>query len=267
MNAVITWFRAWPFGAGFCILGCFVAGPAYPQTAPSPSAQDMRQAQRALQRQNCPGDPPGNLASFDCSFTPRMRLVEFVSTSVTDQAVGGASFFGAFAYVGHRDPQDWGRGWNSLGRSVGSRYTQNLAKGAATYAVSAAMNADPRNVALASDPRVERQTPAGVGARVGHALLDWATVRQSQIDAKGRRWPNLPLWTSAAVSGIVGNAWLPTGLATPKSATVTAVSSLATALASSVYTEFSPEVGRVLGALFKRGRAPSPSTAGVRRTQ
>ena len=256
-----------------CLMGAFAA-PTLAQDAPIATVQDLRAVPMALHRENCPGDPAGNLASFDCRFTASMRLVEFVSTSVTDQAAGGATLFGSFAYIAHRDPAEWGRGWGSLGRSIASRYTQNFAKGGVTYLVGSAIRSDPRNVALASDPCVERPTPGGpctamttpatTGARVGHALLDWATVRHSQSDAKGRRWPNLPLWAGAAVSGVVGNAWLPANQATPKSAAITAASSLGTALAASFYTEFSPEVGRLLGSMLKRGRAPSPTpiTAG-----
>jgi hypothetical protein len=250
-----------------CLLGAFSA-PAPAQEMPTVQAQDLMRIQKALERQNCPGDPAGNLASFDCNFTARMRIVEFVSTSVTDQAAGGAAFFGGFAYLLHRDPAAWGRGWNSVGRSFASRYTQNFAKGGATYLVGTAMRSDPRNVSLANDPCVERttpdnqcsprMTPATVRARIGHALLDWATVRRSARDAKGRRWPNLPLWTGAAASGLVGNAWLPNSEATPASAAITAASSLATALGASFYTEFSPEIGRLLGGLFKRGRVPPP---------
>jgi hypothetical protein len=260
---------------GVCLLACFVPLPVKAQIVPAISSEDLRRAQQELHRETCPGDPAGNLASFDCRFTPRMRLVEFASTSVTDQAVVGAAFFGTVAYFAHRDPPEWGRGWGSAGRSMGTRYAQNLAKGGANYLVGLAMKTDPRSVALASDPCVERPIPGGpctgriepatVGARIGHALLDWTTVRRSQKDAKGNRWPNIPLWSGATVSGLVGNAWLPSGQATLKSGAVTAASSLATALAASFYTEFSPEIGRALGAIVKRGRAPSPNATRTKR--
>src|SRR5579862_1354932 len=95
-----VWARRLMWGA--CLIG--LAGPALAQERPAATAQDLRQVQQALHRENCPGDPAGNLASFDCNFTRRVRLVEFLSTSVTDQAAGGAAFFGSFAYIAHRDP-------------------------------------------------------------------------------------------------------------------------------------------------------------------
>jgi hypothetical protein len=40
----------------------------------------------AMHRVVCPGDPAGNLASFNCNFTPELRLEEFIGNGVTDQA-------------------------------------------------------------------------------------------------------------------------------------------------------------------------------------
>jgi hypothetical protein len=235
------------------------------QTGPSQQAVDvpaLRAAQRRLNGRNCPGDPPGNLASIDCRFTPRMRLVEFVATSVTDQAVSGAASLGLFAFVWHRDPEEWGRGWAGYGRSFGSRYTQNLAKGSTNYVISAIIQADPRHVTLANDPGVIHEKPPSGAGRVGHALLDWITVRKSDIDGAGRRLPNVPLWAGAGASAWVNNAWRPKDEATATAALVNASSSLATALVSSFYTEFFPEISRGLGAVLKRGRTPSAPSSG-----
>jgi len=48
----------------------------------------------------CPGDPPGNLATRDCSFRAAMRLENFVTTSVSevrrmDRDLAGAPLIGA----------------------------------------------------------------------------------------------------------------------------------------------------------------------------
>ena len=230
----------------------------FAQSMTVPSPEDMRALQSDLKRRDCPGDPPGNLMSFDCSFTTKMRWIEFASSSLTDQALTGASFFGGIGYLLHRDPPEWGRGWGGAGRSIGTRYSQNLAKGSSTFLFSVVMQADTRNVSLASDPGFRHDGPPSTSGRIGHALFDWATVRHSRVDGNGHRWPNLPLWAGATVSGVVGNAFLPSGTATTKTAVITATSSLATALAASFYTEFSPELGRLLGGLFKRGRVQSP---------
>jgi hypothetical protein len=250
------------FCSGLVLLGILAAMPAWAQDISQRSAEEMRRLQSELGGRNCPGDPPGNLTSFDCSFTRQMRAIEFLSTSVTDQAVGGATLFGSFAYFTHRDPPEWERGWGSFGRSIGTRYAQNLAKGTATLALGWMITADPRYVSLSNDPRFPRTTPPGTGARIGHALFDWISVRRSSPDGNGSRWPNLPLWSGAAVSGLVGNAFQPHEKATVKSGIVTASSSLGTALAASFYTEFSPELARLFGGIVKRGRVPSSTGAG-----
>jgi hypothetical protein len=195
-----------------------------------------------------------------------MRGIEFLSTSVTDQALAGATLFGGFASLTHRDPPEWGHDWGSVGRSIGTRYAQNFAKGAANYGVGWVISADPRHLSLSNDPGFPRSAPPRTSARIGHALFDWVSVRRSAADGNGKRWPNFPLWAGAAASGLVGNAFLPSDRATVKSAVVTASSSLGTALAASFYTEFSPELGRLLGGIFKRGRMPSASGGGTART-
>ena len=133
-----------------------------------------------------------------------------------------------------------------------------MAKGLATFTVGAALRDDPRHIRYAADPLIESKK-TGIRPRIGHAFMDWVTVRRSQADGAGRRLPNLSLFAGAAASGFVGNAWYPDSKATPGQAAIRASNSLATALASSFYTEFQPEIGRLLGGIFKR-RSPPPAT-------
>jgi hypothetical protein len=249
----------------------------------SQSADDLRKAQSELERQTCPGDPPGDLGSIDCRFTQRQRLTQFVAGSVSDQAILSAVFFGTYAHI-KNDPKEWDRGLDGFAYRVGSRYAQGVTKGLTTYTFSTILRTDPRNVSYASDRgRIGQQhcaasltgTPeevasktrstCGVAKRIGHAFLDWMTVRQSAVDGNGRRLPNLPLLAGAAASGFVGNAWYPDRMTTPGQALKRGAGSLGTALGSSFYTEFSPEVGRLLGALVKRrSPKPAPIAAGQR---
>lgn len=246
------------------ILACLIALPAYPQSM-----------QRALGRQTCPGMPAGDLSQTDCSFTPSLRLEQFVTTSVTDQAMLGAAFFGLMAQF-QNNPAEWGRGWEGYGYRVGTRYAQGLAKGLTNYTIGAIMHDDPRNITYASDPayclpgpngnlpgppcKHVRQT--GVSPRIRHVFLNWIAVRHSNVLGDGKRLPNVPLFAGAAASGFVGYAWYPDHLATPQQAGLRASYSLATALGSSFYNEFQPEIGRLLGAIFRRGSTPQTKTAG-----
>jgi hypothetical protein len=234
---------------------------AFPQTA-----QQVQSIQKSLEvpRTTCPGDPPANLASYDCNFTKRLRVKEFVSGSVTDGAILSATFFGAVAHL-QRDPGEWKRDWSGFGYRVGSRYGQGLAKGLAELTFGSIMKADPRDIDYASDPGVHhKDCGAGVqdcqpkvSSRIGHAFLNWLTVRRSTLDGNGKRMPNIPLFAGAAASGFVGNAWYPAPQATAGQAAIRGSYSLGTALAYSFYNEFSPEIGRALGALFKQGKTPA----------
>jgi hypothetical protein len=219
--------------------------PAYPQ-AQAPSIADQLVVNRVV----CPGDPSGNLASVNCYYTMQLRLTDFVSGSITDQALLGAGFYGSFAEL-LKDPPEWKRTWGGEGYRVGSRYAQNLTKGLTEFTFGAIMHTDPRHVSYASDPRVKVHK-SGVGPRIGHAFTDWLTVRRSSEKGDGAALPNLPLFAGAAASGFIGNIWYPDRLTTPGQALLRGSSSLATDLAYSFYTEFSPEIGRLLGAIFKR---------------
>jgi hypothetical protein len=246
-----------------CIAGCLTATSA---TAQAPEARQpiaIPANQESHGRVTCPGDPPGNLASIDCFYTASMRFERFFGQSVTDQAVLGATFWGLVAHV--RDsPPEWDQGWDGFGRRVGTRYAQNFAKGATVLAVGMLMRSDPRHVSYASDPLIDktqrarrldapRQRRGRAWTRVGHAVMDWATVRQSAKNGDGARRPNLPLFAGAVASGLTGNIWSPERLTTPSETWKRIGGSLGTALFASFYNEFSPEVGRVLGRLTRRG--------------
>jgi hypothetical protein len=206
-------------------------------------------------RRTCPGDPPANLTSIDCNFTNRQRVTTLVTGSITDQAILGAVFFGAVAQV-RNNPAEWTRDGSGFGYRVGSRYAQGLSKGVVEFGFGELMRTDPRHVSYASDPRVK--DPPTTRRRIGHAFMDFLTVRRSAVDGGGRPLPNLPLFAGATASGLVGNLWYPDSQTRASQTAMRATGSLATALAASFYTEFSPEIGRLLGAITKRGKNPAP---------
>ena len=258
-----------------------LCGLAYAAATTTTWAQDIADppvwviepAQTLLGRVTCPGDPPGNLASTDCRFTPRMRVTEFFGTSVTDQAALGAAFFGLVAQT-RKSPAEWERNWDGLGRRMGTRYGQNFVKGAAVLGVNggirlvAGAGTDPRHVSYASDPLIESaKKTGGAWTRIGHATMDWATVRLSATKADGRRIPNLPLFGGAVASGYAGNLWYPDRLTTRSETAKRIGGSLGTALFASFYNEFQPEIGRLLGRLVRRGAMSSserPATGGAK---
>ena len=77
----------------------------------------------------------------------------------------------------------------------------------------------------------------------------------------GGRQPDWPLFAGAVVSGYAGNLWAPERLTTPEETAKRIGGSLGTALFASFYNEFNPEVGRLLGRLFRRGAtSQNPAT-------
>jgi hypothetical protein len=188
-----------------------------------------------------------------------MRGKQLVAGSLTDQAMLGAIVFSGMAQI-RNDPAEWRRSWEGFGYRVGSRYAQNLTKGLTEFGIGEAMRTDPRHVSYASDPRTTKLPTTG--RRIGHAFLDFLTVRRSSVAGDGSRLPNVPLFAGATASGLVGNLWYPDSATGPRQIAFRAGGSIATAIGASFYTEFSPEIGRVLGGIFKRGRTPAPPKAG-----
>jgi hypothetical protein len=236
---------------GFVVTGGFAAFGQQPTPVPRPSP---------FVRRACPGDPVGNVASVDCRFTNVMRFRSLISGSVSDEALLEAITFGAVDEV-RNDPAEWARSWSGYGFRAGSLYAQNLTKGLTEYAFGMAMKSDPRNISYVSDPKSTK--PPTTARRIGHAFKDAVTVRESAIAGDGKRLPNIPLFAGATASGMVGDLWYPNSATTRSAIALRAGGSIATAIGASFYTEFSPEIGRVLGAIFKRRPAAAPSPSPV----
>src|ERR1700727_811395 len=150
----------------------------------------------------CPGGFPtdlNQLSGKDCAYTQTERTVDFLSGSVTDQAVVGAVVFGLGAQISE-SPSEWKRTWDGYGRRVGSRYTQAVGKGAAQYIVGSILRDDPRPLSYRDEPKViearyEAVSMGNTGAilahdgwqRFGHAWFDTITVRRSAANGNGRR--------------------------------------------------------------------------------
>jgi hypothetical protein len=129
----------------------------------------------------CPGAFPTDLEATDCRYKPSPRALDFVSGSVTDQAVLGAVVFGLGAQV-IQSPSEWKRTWDGYGRRVGSRYTQALGKGAAQYLVGLMLNDDPRFLAYRNDPGVITRRRSAVSALTARSALDLAQIEREHFD-------------------------------------------------------------------------------------
>jgi hypothetical protein len=242
----------------------------------------------------CPGAFPTDLTqTIDCRYTAKQRLLTFVSGSVTDQSMLSAVIFGAGAQI-IQSPSQWGRTWEGYGRRVGSRYTQAVGKGAAEYLVGNMLQDDPRFLAYSNDPKVikshqdavqtlsSRLVPGAESAsdsrspgnspapaksldalthdgwqRFGHAWLEVITVRRSNIKGEGKRIPALSRFAGEIGGAYAGYPWYPGADNTPTQVGERAAGAFGTAVLSSFYTEYQPEITRLLGALFRRGQSQS----------
>lgn len=231
----------------------------------------------------CPGAFPTDLEATDCRYTPSQRALDFVSGSVTDQAALGAVVFGLGAQV-IQSPSEWKRTWGGYGRRVGSRYTQALGKGAAQYLFGLMLNDDPRFLAYQNDPSVLARRRTAVSAltarsvssatsaasgppvksldalshdgwqRFGHAWYDVITVRRSTTEGNGRRIPAISRFAGEAAGAYAGYPWYPGQENTFSQVGQRAAGAFGTAVLSSFYTEYKPEITNLLGAVFRRGR-------------
>lgn len=240
----------------------------------------------------CPGAFPTDLTqTIDCRYTAEQRLLTFVSGSVTDQSMLSAVIFGAGAQI-IQSPSQWGRMWEGYGRRVGSRYTQAVGKGAAEYLVGSIMQDDPRFLAYRNDPRVIRSHQDAVRVlssrlvadadhlpnseppgqkpvksldalthdgwqRFGHAWLEVITVRRSNLSGDGDRIPAISRFAGEIGGAYAGYPWYPGADNTPTQVGERAAGAFGTAVLSSFYTEYQPEITGLLGAIFRRGQSKS----------
>jgi hypothetical protein len=235
----------------------------------------------------CPGAFPTDLNNTaNCDYTPKQRVLDFATGSVTDEPVLSAVIFGLGAQI-IQSPSEWKRTWYGYGMRVGSRYTQAVGKGAATYLVGQILDDDPRFLAYRDDPRVLLRRQAAVCAleakakalpggscpknvtvksldslqhdgwqRFGHAWFDVITVRHSRSDGNGARIPAFSRFAGELGGAYAGYPWYPGAENTALQVGERAAGAFGTAALSSFYTEYKPEIGNLLGALIRRGRQP-----------
>ena len=219
----------------------------------------------------CPGGFPtdlNQLSGKDCAYTQTERTVDFLSGSVTDQAVVGAVVFGLGAQI-IESPSEWKRTWDGYGRRVGSRYTQAVGKGAAQYIVGSILRDDPRPLSYRDEPKViearyEAVSMGNTGAilahdgwqRFGHAWFDTITVRRSAANGEGRRIPALSRFAGEFAGAYAGYPWYPAAENTFPKVGERAASAFGTAALSSFYNEYKPEITNLLGAIVRQGRQP-----------
>lgn len=224
--------------------------------------------------QVCPGAFPTDLTATDCRYTPKQRTLDFVTGSVTDQAILGAVAFGLGAQI-IQSPPEWKRTWYGYGMRVGSRYTQAVGKGSAQLLSGFILDDDPRFLAYRSDPAVIRKQQRAVTAyaardsadsadalthdgwqRFGHAWYDVITERHSTVSGNGLRIPAISRFAGEFGGAYAGYPWYPAAENKFPQVGERAAGAFGTAVLSSFWTEYQPEITNLLGAIFRRGNQP-----------
>jgi hypothetical protein len=251
-------------GAIFVLLSLAGASPAgvHAQAIPLAAPETV---------QVCPGAFPTDLtATTDCRYTPRKRSLDYLTSSVTDQAGLGAVVYGFGAQI-IQSPSEWKRTWYGYGQRVGVRYTQAVGKGTAQYLTGLMLNDDPRFLAYSNDPRVigrRQQAVARLSAgdksldqlthdgwqRFGHAWYDVVTVRRSTRSGDGRRIPAISRFTGEFAGAYAGYPWYPAAENKFTNVGQRAAGAFGTAVLSSFWTEYRVEVTRLLGAILHRNQ-------------
>jgi hypothetical protein len=241
--------------------------------------------------QVCPGAFPTDLTqTLDCNYGSKQRLLDFVTGSVTDQAILGAVIFGAGAQI-IQSPSEWKRTWDGYGRRIGSRYSQQIGKGAAQFLVGWMLNDDPRFLAYRDDPGVIRKRQEAVRSltaraapnlvapgvapssevnlesmthdgwqRFGHVWWDVITVRRSTKEGNGRRIPAFSRFAGEFGGAYAGYPWYPAAENRFPQVGQRAAGAFGTAVLQSFYTEYKPEITNLLGTILRRGNHPNSTT-------
>jgi hypothetical protein len=225
----------------------------------------------------CPGGFPTDLTVTNCDFTPKMRVQQWVTVSLTDEAMLGAVVYGVGAQI-IQSPGEWRRTWGGYGDRIGVRYTQAAARGTAEFLVGSLMRDDPRHVSYKDDPNeqwgtkitkcedgtitiVHFPSPGNiVWKRIGHAFVDSVTVRQSTPCGIGKRLPAIDRLVGVSAGAYGGYAWYPAAENTLASAGQRAALSYSSTLLGSFYTEFSPELSTLLSKIFSSHKKSQPWT-------
>ncbi len=197
-------------------------------------------------------------------FGMKQRTCYWRAQLFTASALFGSAFFAGIAQA-QDDPVEWPQGADGFGRRMGTRYTQGLIKSTATFLVSAAVREDPRPkpqqlYAFSEGYNGHRLTQFGcresvtVKGRLGQSLLRmvWDSCQE-----KTYRRPKPGRLAGSFASGFSTLMWAPASKDHVSDALAGSGSAFGGYVAESVFSEFAPDISRMVGHLFPTGK-PHP---------
>jgi hypothetical protein len=166
------------------------------------------------------------------------RLQLYVAQSFTSPGIYlKTAFLAGFSHL-DVSPSEWGGGSRGLAKRMGSEHTQSLIQNS----LSALGNG-----VMGYEPRYDRCRCEGGWRRTRHALV--RNVLTYDRSERSRR-PQLPLYLSAAATGMISDTWLPDKKNVWSRAGHNALVQLGFGSFSNMVGEFAPEIKR----LFKKDK-------------
>lgn len=212
-----------------------------------------------------PSPPPCGSYSLNGSvhLTAKQKLCFYGEQRVlTGSAIFGAAFFSMVSpqvATMTNSPPEPGGFW----RRFGTRYAQGLTKSTADTLVGILNREDPRSNPPPdpADDHSHRAQKPGFGPRLGSALLRTVWTHRDS----GRDFLALSHFAGAFSSGFVGMAWTPDPQNTVGEAFKRSGTAFGGYIASSIFTEFQPDIFTLFGRVFFR--APKKPAADPARSQ
>ena len=169
------------------------------------------------------------------------------TNSFNAQMLFGAAFTTALdpIFNGSSDPY-WGQGATGFSRRFGTRVAQSMTKGTGQALVGALFKEDPRFF-------VSRKQ--GFWPRFGFALAHTLIVKNDN----GRQQLSAGRLAGAFSSGFVGMAWTPGPINSVDNALVRTGTAMGGVLAGSLWTEFQPDVMKLVSSMFRRPPKAAPA--------
>jgi len=190
-----------------------------------------------------------------------MRRLDWVSTSLTDEAIYGSAFYALFTQYIYPIPEEWPRTWTGYGQRFGAHYLDSATEGTVEYGVAALFHEDPRHVTYYSDPKVLNKWPKRISngnasiydqiefeshthfwVRLGHAGLDSISDRVATPTGNGHRLPALSRAAGILSSTYSGYLWYPTSQNTRVQQRDRALLAFGANVGGSVFTEFGDDL-------------------------
>jgi hypothetical protein len=215
-----------------------------PQVAPAspvplhqeaqPGAPEGSSAWTWMPEHECPGGFPSDLTRLNCRYTQRQRTLEWVSTTLTDEATltSASAALGAFFFA--ESPTTWPRTGLGYLRDWRASYFSGLGNGTTQYLLNTAFDFNPDHVSCRTSAFLNNQSLMPLVSkdpnylvdqsvelegkieractwykRIGHVVLDTVATRKSTLPGKAKlNWPS-PRLAGAFAGAYAESPWEP----------------------------------------------------------